>query len=85
MKSKQKLRYFFIFQNFSTYYDKNIDTDINKMGSWILLKFGIKLLTNNQLESLNATMKRLMNWKRLYIDQMANSLRMIDGFFLMKI
>ncbi|KZS07391.1 Uncharacterized protein APZ42_028924 [Daphnia magna] len=72
-------------KNFFTYYDKNIDTDINKMGSWILLKFGIKRLTNNQSESLNATMKRLINWNRLSIDNMANSLRMIDGFFLMKI
>lgn len=82
---KEKNKILFIFQKFSTYYDKNIDTDINKMGSWILLKFGIKLLTNNQSESLNATMKRLMNWKRLSIDHMANSLRMIDAFFLMKI
>lgn len=82
---KEKIKILFIFQKFSTYYDKNIDTDINKMGSWILLKFGIKLLTNNQSESLNATMKRLMNWKRLSIDHMANSLRMIDAFFLMKI
>ncbi|KAI9557262.1 hypothetical protein GHT06_017085 [Daphnia sinensis] len=72
-------------KNFPPYYDKNIDTDINKMESWFLLKFGIKLLTNNQSESLNTIMKRLMNWKRLSIDHMANSLRMIDGFFLMKI
>ncbi len=82
---KEKNKILFIFQKFSTYYDKNIDTDINKMGSWILLKFGIKLLTNNQSESLNATMKRLMNWKRLSIDHMANSLRIIYAFFLMKI
>jgi hypothetical protein len=76
---KEKIKILFIFQKFSTYYDKNIDTDINKMGSWILLKFGIKLLTNNQSESLNATMKRLMNWKRLSIDHI------VTGNFTMAI
>lgn len=46
---------------------------------------GVKLLTNNQSESFNATMKRLVDWKRLSIDHMENSLRMINGFYLLKI
>ena len=55
------------------------------MGSWVLKTYGIKLLTTNSSESFNSTMKRLVNWKKLSIDHMANSLRMIDGFYLMKI
>ncbi len=55
------------------------------MGSWILQPYGVKLLTNNQSESFNATMKRLVDWKRLSIDHMENSLRMINGFYLLKI
>jgi hypothetical protein len=55
------------------------------LGSWVLKPYGIKLLTTNSSESFNSTMKRLVNWKKLSIDHMANSLRMIDGFYLMKI
>ncbi len=70
-------------KDFSIYFDKNIDKDINKMGSWILRPYGVQILLNNQSESFNATMKRLMNWKRLSIDHMANSI--VAGFYSMKI
>jgi hypothetical protein len=55
------------------------------MGSWVLLPFGIQLLTNNQSESFNASMKRLVNWKEQTIDVMANSLRKIALFYEIKI
>jgi hypothetical protein len=55
------------------------------MGSWILRPYGVKILSNNQSESFNATMKRPMNWKRLSVDHMENSLRIVAGFYSMKI
>lgn len=55
------------------------------MGTWVLSPFGIKLLTNNQSESFNASMKRLINRKQQTIDVMANSLRKISLFYAMKI
>ncbi|KAK4027819.1 hypothetical protein OUZ56_016960 [Daphnia magna] len=55
------------------------------MGTWVLSPSGIKLLTNNQSESFNASMKRLINWKQQTIDVMANSLRKISLFYAMKI
>ena len=44
-------------QEFSDYFYKHIDPDINKMGSWVLADYGIGLVTNNQSESFNATVK----------------------------
>ena len=55
------------------------------MGSWVLLPYGIELLSNNQSESFNASMKRLINWKEQTIDVMANSLRKITLFYEIKI
>jgi hypothetical protein len=55
------------------------------MGSWVLLPYGIELLSNNQSESFNASMMRLINWKEQTIDVMANSLRKITLFYEIKI
>jgi hypothetical protein len=56
------------------------------MGSWVSLPYDIKLLSNNQSESFNASMKRLINWKEQKIDVMANSInRKITLFYEMKI
>jgi|LakMenEpi03Aug12_release.lakeMendotaPanAssembly.Ray.scaffolds.fasta_scaffold1762875_1 hypothetical protein len=66
-------------------FDKNIDKDIDKMGSWVLKPYDIKLLTTNSFESFNSTMKRLVDWEKLSIDHMVDSLRMIDGFYSIKI
>ena len=55
------------------------------MGSWVLRPFGILLLTTNQSESFNCTMKRFGGWKRSPVDLMAISLMRLDKFFQIKI
>ena len=76
---------FLILQDFCNYFNKNIDPDMPNMGSWVLRPFGILLLTTNQSESFNCTMKRFGGWKRSPVDLMAISLMRLDKFFQIKI
>ncbi len=76
---------FLILWDFCNYFNKNIDPDMPNMGSWVLRPFGILLLTTNQSESFNCTMKRFGGWKRSPVDLMAISLMRLDKFFQIKI
>lgn len=55
------------------------------MGSWALRLFDIILLTTNQSESFNATLKRFNQWKKLSIDMMIISLIRLDQFFTRRV
>ncbi|XP_046449334.1 uncharacterized protein LOC124197832 isoform X2 [Daphnia pulex] len=72
-------------KDFCNYFNKNIDPDMPNMGYWVLRPFGILLLTTNQSESFNCTMKRFGGWKRSPVDLMAISLMRLDKFFQIKI
>lgn len=54
--------------------------DMDRMGSWGLEPFGIKLLTTNQAESWNATLKRLVR-ERDQTDSLVLALFEISQFF----
>ena len=58
---------------------------MHNMGSWVLAPFGVALLTTNQAESFNATMKRFQNWKKLPLDMMVVSFLRLDEFFAARI
>ena len=76
---------FLYLQDFSEYFNNFIDKDIDKMGSWTLEKFRIgRLLSNNQSESFNASVKRLDNEKKLGgqpLDKMVVNLFRLDQFY----
>lgn len=55
------------------------------MGSWALKPVGIHLLTTNQSESLNCTLKRFQGWKKVPLDLMVTYLFSIDGFFAARV
>ena len=58
---------------------------MGNMGSWVLRPFGVLLLTTNQSESFNCTMKRFKGWKRSPVDLMVISLMRLDNFFQIKV
>lgn len=60
-------------ESFLEYFEQNLDNDISEnAGRWLLEKFGLynpySGVTNNASESLNAKLKRLLDWKEKGVD-----------------
>lgn len=72
-------------QDFSDYYSRNIDPDIDRMGSWVLLPFGFELLTTNQSESMNCFLKRFTDWTKTQLDMFIIILLKITEYFEVKV
>ena len=54
---------------------------MSNMGTWAVSPFGLQLMTTNQSDSLNASLKRHTGWKESRIDEMVLSLLTLSESF----
>lgn len=57
-------------QPFTKYFLDTFHPVIDKIGSWEQRRYGGELLTSNQSESFNSTLKKLQQWKEAPVDAM---------------
>lgn len=79
----------YVSQDFSDYFDIEIDPDMNRMAAWALRPYGIPLQTAHQPESFSGIMKRLSEmglvWNRSSVDGLVASLMKITNFFTVRV
>ncbi|KZS19453.1 Uncharacterized protein APZ42_014107, partial [Daphnia magna] len=61
-------------KKFQVYFKQHIYDDAWNMGSWALRPYGFELATTNSSESLNASLKRFVNWKEMRHDEIVFAL-----------
>ncbi|KAI9551095.1 hypothetical protein GHT06_001928 [Daphnia sinensis] len=55
------------------------------MGAWALRRYGLELATTNSSESLNASLKRFVNWREMRHDEMVFALLDISDMHFARI
>lgn len=62
------------------YYKKNIDSQIQRIGRWILKDHNIESADTNSSESFNCVLKRLQEWREVPIDTIAHGFEYLCKF-----